>query len=151
MKRLTALFAVWVMTSIVSLAGSTELEAISLIESGGNDYAVGDAGEVSRYQILPQVWRSYSRSRDYRNSGLAAEVARRHLNTLQQAFVREAGRPPGDFEVYVLWNAGLDYYRRHGFSPRRVASVIRERAGRFVNLKNYLAQVRRTEQARLMN
>ncbi|HAM73467.1 MAG TPA: hypothetical protein DCM86_17675 [Verrucomicrobiales bacterium] len=152
MKTLTALFAALVLTmSLSARAGLTDLEAISLIESGGNDYAVGDAGEVSRYQILPKVWRSYTRSHEYQNRWLAGEVAKRHLSTLQQSFQREAGRAPGDFELYVLWNAGLDYYRRHGFSPRRVASTIRERADRFVNLKNYLTPNRHTEQARVGN
>lgn len=125
------------------------MEAISLIESGGNDSAVGGAGEVSRYQILPRVWKTYSRSRDYQNRYLASDIARRHLDTLQRSFERAAGRKPGDFDLYVLWNAGMDYYRRHGFSPRRVHNVIRERADRFVNLKQYLTPNPREQQARL--
>ncbi|HXG49204.1 MAG TPA: hypothetical protein VNO52_16390, partial [Methylomirabilota bacterium] len=42
--------------------GFSLLEALSLIESGNNDRAIGRAGEVSRYQILPTVWRRYSHS-----------------------------------------------------------------------------------------
>ena len=30
--------------------------ALAMLESGGNDHAVGRAGEVSRYQISPELW-----------------------------------------------------------------------------------------------
>ncbi|MBM3847967.1 MAG: hypothetical protein FJ405_16985 [Verrucomicrobia bacterium] len=118
-------------------AGLSDLEALSLIESGGNDRAIGRAGEVSRFQILPGVWRSYTKSREYQSRWLAAEVARQHLGVLKDGFARQTGRHATDFDVYVMWNAGLGYYRQQGFDPRRVHRVIRERAGRFVNLKRY--------------
>lgn len=128
-------------------AGLTDLEAISLIESGGNDSAVGGAGEVSRYQILPKVWRSYTRSREYQNRFLARDIARRHLDTLQRSFEQAVGRKPAEFDLYVMWNAGMDYYRRRGFSPRRIHAAIRERADRFVNLKHYLPPSLHDQQA----
>ena len=130
-------------------AGLNDLEALSLIESGNNDAAVGGAGEVSRYQILPKVWRGYTRSRDYRNSWLAGDVARRHLVVLEQSFLNHTGRKPADFDLYVLWNAGLEYYRRHDFSPSRVHRIIRDRAARFANLKTYLRSRHSGEQASL--
>lgn len=125
-------------------AGLSDLEALSLIESGGNDRAVGGAGEVSRFQILPKVWRSYTKSREYQSRWLAAEVARRHLGVLRDGFARETGRHANDFDIYVMWNAGLGYYRQQGFDPRRVHRVIKERAGRFVNLKRYSPTVQPT-------
>jgi hypothetical protein len=149
MMRLIA--ALLVATVMNCKASSTDLEAISLIESGGNDRAIGGAGEVSRYQILPRVWKTYSHSRDYQNRFLAGEIAKRHLEALQRSFEQASGRKPGDFDLYVLWNAGMDYYRRHGFSPRRVHTVIRERADRFVNLKQILTPNLRDQQARLAN
>lgn len=147
MKPLIAFFA----ASILSChaAALTDLEAISLIESGANDSAVGDAGEVSRYQILPKVWRQYTQSHEYRNSGLSFQIARRHLDNLMGSFQRATGRSPADFELYVLWNAGLDYYRKRGFQAQRVHHIIRERAERFVNLKHYLDTMRSTQQASL--
>ncbi len=30
--------------------------ALSMVESGDDDFATGAAGEVSRYQIMPEVW-----------------------------------------------------------------------------------------------
>ena len=124
------------MLSVVSAsAGYSKLEALSLIESGNNDAAVGSLGEVSRYQIRPYIWREYSASRSWRDSRVSAQVAENHLKSLEETFVRRAGRAPTDFDSYVLWNAGPAYYAKVGFSPARVHPVIRERAQRYVNLR----------------
>ena len=116
-------------------AGLSKLEAISMIESGNNDRAVGGAGEVSRYQIMPRLWRRYTTSVAYTDAGLSTHVANRHLAYLETVFQNQTGREATDFDLYVLWNAGPTYYARIGFSAARVHPVIRERAGRFVNLR----------------
>jgi hypothetical protein len=112
------------------------LDAISMIESGNNDHAIGRLGEVSRYQILPHIWRSYTTSRSYADPIQARHVAHRHLEHLETLFRKKAGREPTEFERYVVWNAGVSYYASKGFSRWRVPDVIRERAERFVNLRN---------------
>ena len=127
---------VLLMLSVVSAsAGYSKLEALSLIESGNNDAAVGSLGEVSRYQIRPHIWREYSASRSWRDSRVSAQVAENHLKCLEETFLKRAGRAPTDFDSYVLWNAGPAYYAKVGFSPGRVHPVIRERAQRYVNLR----------------
>jgi len=118
-----------------SYAGLSKLGAISMIESGNDDFAVGGAGEVSRYQIKPRVWRAYTTLKGYHDQALSGWVAAQYLSALENAFQKRAGRPATDFDLYVLWNAGLNYYDRIGFSTRRVRPVIRERAQRFVNLR----------------
>ena len=116
-------------------AGLSKLEAISMIESGNNDRAVGEAGEVSRYQIKPQVWKRYTNSTAYANADLSTWVADQHMAYLEAIFQSRTGRQPTDFDRYVLWNAGPTYYARVGFSAERVHPVIRDRASRFVNLR----------------
>src|SRR5262245_27636363 len=116
-------------------AGLSKLEAISMIESGNNDRAVGKAGEVSRYQIRPHVWKRYSTSTAYVDTDLSTWVADQHLAYLEGVFRNRTGRLPTDFDRYVLWNAGPTYYARIGFSADRVHPVIRDRAVRFVNLR----------------
>jgi hypothetical protein len=116
-------------------AGLSKLEAISMIETGNNDWAVGQAGEVSRYQIKPLVWKRYSHSTAYTDAELSTWVADQHMAYLEQLFQRRTGRQPTDFDRYVLWNAGPNYYARVGFSADRVNTVIRDRASRFVNLR----------------
>ena len=116
-------------------AGFSKLEALSQIETGNDDSAVGRSGEVSRYQIKPWIWRRYSQSDSYRNRQVSSAVAERYLTELEDAFRKRAGREPDDFDLYVLWNAGPTYYGRIGFSKKRVHPIIRERAQRFMNLR----------------
>jgi hypothetical protein len=116
-------------------AGLTKLEAISMIETGNDDRAVGRAGEISRYQIKPRLWHQYTDSSAYRDPRVASWVAAQHLQDLETAFRAKTGREPTDFDRYVLWNGGLTYYARLHFSPHAVKPVIRERAQRYVNLR----------------
>lgn len=133
-KALILVIAIMTTGALRGTAGLSPLEALAMIESGNNDHAVGTFGEISRYQILPRVWRSYSPSWNYNNPSQASEVAVRHLEFLEGNFRIRAGREPSDYDRYVLWNAGLAYYTRLGFNPERVAPIIRERANRYVNL-----------------
>jgi len=112
----------------------SRIAALGMIETGNDDRAVGGAGEVSRYQIKPWIWRQYSQSLSYADRRISTEVAGNHLAVLEDTFKKRAGRAPTDFDIYVLWNAGPTYYSRIGFAKARVHPVIRERARRFVNL-----------------
>jgi hypothetical protein len=135
MKPIGIAFVVWMLGLAAAPAALSRLDAISQIESGDNDRAVGDAGEVSRFQILPRVWRHYSMSRVYANPGLARHIAQQHLAHLETTFRMRAGREASDFDCYVLWNGGPTYYAKIGFRPERVHRIIQERARRFVNLR----------------
>src|SRR5262245_45274712 len=111
--RLVILITLW--GAGFAQAGLSRLEALGMIESGDNDAAVGQAGEVSRYQIKPCVWRQYTESREYRNQAVSRWVAGRHLEELLRTFAESAKREPTDFDLYVLWNAGPTYYRSIGW------------------------------------
>ena len=120
---------------------STELTsklffALGMIESGNDDRGIGPAGEVSRFQIHPAVWKSYSTSTDYGNPEVSARVARQHWGFLTNYFRESAGREPTTFDMYVLWNTRFGHYARKGFEPARLSAVVRDRAHRFVNLVN---------------
>ena len=135
-------------SAVSASAGYSKLEALSLIESGNNDAAVGSLGEVSRYQIKPRIWREYSASRSWRDSRISSQVAENYLKSLEETFLKRAGRAPTDFDLYVLWNAGPAYYAKLGFSAARVHPVVRERAQRYVNLRTVnLAQSSSTKAA----
>jgi hypothetical protein len=101
--------------------------ALSQIESGDNDHVIGRAGEVSRYQIRPEVWETYAAaSTNWENPGDALTVAKRAMAERCAAFEKSAHRPPTDFEFYVLWNA-----------PGQVehpSVAVSRRAERFCNL-----------------
>ena len=108
--------------------------ALGMIETGNHDGEIGGAGEVSRYQIMPAVWRRYSDSRNYHDPGVSLEVAREHWVALYTMFKRQAGREPTDFDMYVLWNTRSGYYSARDFDPARLGPVVRDRAQRYVNL-----------------
>src|ERR1043166_114480 len=132
---MTRILALLFGLALSAQAGLSRLDAISMLETGDNDLARGDAGEVSRYQLMQRVWRGYNNSTAYTDPAVSRAVAAQHLQYLETWFAHRAGRAPTEFEVYVLWNAGPTYYWRKQFSAEAVARSIRERAERFVNLR----------------
>ena len=125
-------------TNLAPALDEKHLFALGMIETGNNDWEVGAAGEISRYQIHPVIWKTYSPKTDYQNPAAATQVARQHWTWLAGYFTRkkEPGRQPGDFDMYVLWNTKFGYYAKRGFVPARLAPVVQDRAQRFVNLVN---------------
>lgn len=96
--------------------------ALSMLESGDNDCAVGPCGEISRFQIRPELWPG-GNPRNMRESLAAAQaIMKLRLEDFQKAH----GRPPTDFEFYVLWNAP--------WQADHPSKAVTERARRFSNL-----------------
>jgi hypothetical protein len=108
--------------------------ALGMIETANNDEEIGGAGEVSRYQIMPSVWKHYSDSQNYQNPHVSLEVAQQHWSVLYASFIKQAHREPTDFDMYVLWNTRYGYYASKRFNPALLHPVVRDRAQRFVNL-----------------
>ena len=118
----------WLLNSN-SAAAMDRWAALSLLESGNNDAAIGHAGEVSRFQIKPRLWETYfgkDRAADPTNSRVALRVAQSIMRERCAAFERRYHRPPTDFEYYVMWNAPCQVGK-----PGKAVS---ERANRFCNL-----------------
>lgn len=108
--------------------GADRWTALSMLESGDNDRAIGRAGEISRYQIMKAEWSSVTPSRRYTDPEMARTVAAEVMNRRLAAFTQVRRREPTNFEFYVLWNAPQQALQ--GRVTRRVA----ERAQRFENL-----------------
>ena len=108
--------------------------ALGMIETGNDDREIGGAGEVSRYQIMPSVWKHYCQAELYQNPQVSLAVAQLHWSVLYTTFKKQARREPSDFDLYVLWNTRGGYYAGKSFNPDRLAPVVRDRAQRFVNL-----------------
>jgi hypothetical protein len=105
------------------------LDAIWMIETGGNDYTVGKAGEISRYQVRANIWKSITDSRDYSSPKTARFVASKVMDTRVRAFDAAFKRQPTNFEYYALWNAPNQILSGHRVSP-----AVAERCQRFSNL-----------------
>lgn len=97
-------------------------EALSMIESGNNDRAVGAVGEVSRFQIRPELWPGGNPL----NPQEALTAAQKTMTPRLTRFERNHKRQPTDFEFYVLWNAP--------WQADHPSGTVRERARRFANL-----------------
>jgi hypothetical protein len=128
MKPKVALLALALLAaSCFSSAGMDRWAALSQIESGDNDKAVGKRGEISRYQILPDVWSTFARENaNWENPKDALVVAKEAMKKRCAEFEQTFHRAPTDFEFYVLWNAPAQI--------ERPGSVVTERAKRFCNL-----------------
>jgi hypothetical protein len=107
---------------------------------GAADALRGRAGEVSRFQIMPDVWQSYSRSRDYTNPEVAWTIAERILTDRIGQFRSSTNREPSALEVYLLWNKP-GHFEASAFKVDKVRILYRSRAERFANLHGRLVQM----------
>jgi hypothetical protein len=101
--------------------------ALSQIETGDRDAAVGPGGEVSRYQIQLAAWRQHAPAKaDPRNPEDALAVARKVMEERLAQFEVTFHRSATDFEFYVLWNAPAQI--------QKPSQAVSRRAERFRNL-----------------
>lgn len=129
-------------------AGSDSFrESLAMFETGASspvrgaaDALRGRAGEVSRFQIMPDVWRSYSQSSDYTNPDVAWTVAARILDDRIGQFRSSTNREPTALEVYLLWNKP-GHFESAAFDVEKVRTLYRSRAERFANLHGRLVQL----------
>ncbi|MBM3851385.1 MAG: hypothetical protein FJ396_14625 [Verrucomicrobia bacterium] len=105
--------------------------------AGEPDHVVGGSGEISRFQIMPAVWRTYTKSKNHTNPEVAWTVTRRILADRVGAFEKAMGRVPEPIEVYLLWNKP-GHFEGVGYRLEKVSKTYRERAQRFQNLYNNL-------------
>jgi hypothetical protein len=111
----------------LQLQAADRWAALSLIESGDNDRALGPHGEVSRYQMQPEVWKRYAPTNaDWTKPGDSLLVAKAIMQERCAAFERSEKRPPTDFEFYVLWNAPAQV--------KKPSKAVARRAERFCNV-----------------
>jgi hypothetical protein len=126
--------ALWQFEGNASLESGLKIDGnLARLKFCAADKKIGRSGEVSRFQILPVVWRQYSRSRDYSNPDVAWAVMQRIIADRAQWFRSSAGREPGNFDLYLMWNAP-GHYAKTGFRREHVRPVVRDRAERFSNL-----------------
>jgi len=113
-----------------SCSATDRFEALSQLESGNDDFTMGKAGEVSRFQIMPDIWRlntslPISRSTNYDASKF---IAGKIQGERVRDFALHHNRLPTDREWALLWHC-----------PGRVDRPTKgdaDYAQRFINLLN---------------
>ncbi len=149
MKKLSILAACYGVLTLASLGSisdwPTRLHALAMIETGctseaqqQGDFKIGPSKEVSRYQLLPSVWRA-----GMKKAGLSAAkttdpiaarlVARTIWEERRQRFAKKTKREPSSREWYALWNAP-GAFEKAGFQFEKLSKAVRERSERFANL-----------------
>ena len=108
--------------------GMDRLSALSMLETGNDDRAVGSAGEISRFQVKKAEWRTVTNSANYSDSETARKVMIQLMDKRIHTFEEHFGRKPTDFEFYALWNAPSQALSGH------VSRKVAERCERFANL-----------------
>ena len=108
--------------------GMDRLSALSMLETGNDDYAVGSAGEISRFQVKKAEWRTVTNSANYTDSETARKVMMQLMDRRIHAFQERFGRQPNDFEFYALWNAPAQAL------AGKISHKVAERCERFANL-----------------
>lgn len=121
-------------------------EALAQFETGATqptacagDLAVGSHKEISRFQILPAVWREYSRADNFHDPNAAWLVTKKILQDREVEFRRATGREWDAVDLYVMWNAPGVYRRAH-WDRAKVSRVVLERAKRFANIMQQRAR-----------
>lgn len=107
---------------VASASGMDRWAALSMIESGDNNSAIGPGGEISCFQIQRELWPGGDPQDRQLALAVAQEIMRPRLAKFKQTHKRDVTA----FEFYVLWNA-----------PQQInhpSTVVTERARRFTNL-----------------
>ena len=135
MKALSLFFAAMLWTTLAS--AMSFWGALAEIESGQNDYVIGSVGEVSRYQIRPEIWKAYSAGHhyDYVDRGVALSIAEKYLTRLKREFAEATGRQATEEDCVIMWKSGFSGYEKRGFNPTRMSAAHQDRITRFRNLR----------------
>jgi hypothetical protein len=86
---------------------------LSMIETGHNDKARGLDGEVSRYQIKPEVWHEYAGNLPLsaaQDPFKAWNVVQRVMKDRVNYFIKTNRRQPNEREWALLWHRP---FRKH--------------------------------------
>lgn len=115
-------------------------KSLAMIETGATssrkgkwDYTRGGSGEISRFQIMPDVWKRYTKSMNWTNPEIAWTVARRILDDRVNQFKKKVGRNPDEVELYLLWNKP-GHFAANKYKFYLVKRTYLQRAKRFANL-----------------
>lgn len=133
--KLNSQLGAWTASLIIaSLASAQEhnLNALAIIESGGNMKAVGARGERTAWQIMDKTWVCYAKKGERRNSTADAfNVAARIYAHNYIRFVQATHNRPTHTDVYAMWNLGFAGYKRRGFQIERCPAITIKAAQRY--------------------
>jgi hypothetical protein len=113
-----------------------EFKALSMVESGNNDNAIGRKGERGRYQMRKAAWKESSLvPHSYAsNIKFSSEATQNYMMLQSNMFLQHTHRLPTDYDLYVMWNMGFTGYKRKQFEFNKCPKRVKENAQRFYDL-----------------
>lgn len=107
--------------------------ALGEIESLNKDEAIGLKGEVSRFQIMPAMWKRYSDKpiSKAKDPELATKIVVQICRDNSELFFHYARRYPTIKELYVMYNLGFTKYHKKNLAWDLLPLDTRERATAF--------------------
>lgn len=139
--RLTT-FILIVVASVAKADSSAKiLEAIRLVESGGDPSAVGDSGKaLGAWQMHPKAWQDandfraarglprLSRS-SWRSPRVQEAMAKAFLSLIQTRLSRAGVVRPTPGQIALCWNMGFAGAKSRGFRPTAYSTRVARLAG----------------------
>ena len=123
--RLVSLTAGGLFLFVIGAPAMDRWQALSVVESGDDNRAVGPRGEVSRFQIRPELWPGGN----FQNLRDALTAAQKVMKPRLEAFEKSHGRPATDFEFYILLECpvadGSSQQGRFTERARRFSKLVR--------------------------
>ena len=112
--------------------------ALGAIETGFVDTAIGASGEVSRYQLMVDVWKAHNVCvKEATNPVVSTAVATLELSNRIAKFGMQTGNMPDVRQVYLLWNSPVYAY----VDWEKVPDKIKDRADRYSNMVEHFMKV----------
>lgn len=119
------------------------LHVLRLVESNGNDKAIGQSGERGAYQMTKRAWDEASDWYSHRGMEIAPwetgahdpviakSYAAIYLHGLAMRYVADHGVAPSPQQLFAMWNCGYAGARSFGFDVDNAPTTVRKKAVRF--------------------
>jgi hypothetical protein len=123
MRRITVVFILLHSVAFANIDSTKMVESIRIVE---NSTKIGRAGERGPWQILPSVWRQYSKRplawASSKQSACVAEQKRvvlAHIHWIREQ-LRTINLPDTPRSIALIWGAGFENVRRETIKPEKL-------------------------------
>lgn len=119
------------------------LHVLRLVESDGNDKAIGQSGERGAYQMTKRAWDQASDWYAHRGMQvtpwetgahdpvIAKSYAAIYLHGLAMRYVADHGVAPSPQQLFAMWNCGYSGTKSFKFDVDNAPTAVRKKAVRF--------------------
>jgi hypothetical protein len=123
------------------------LDTLRLVESNGNNNAIGKSGERGAYQMTKRAWEDASDW--YRSRGMelvpwetgahdllwSRAYAAIYLHGLAIRYIADHGVAPSPEQLFALWNCGYSGCKSFGFDVDDAPTMTRKNANKFKGVR----------------